>query len=168
MSPPFLTRTWSAMGQHFHALIAALMMSGATASRGFNKAQHASNSFSAFYLLCLHVVHNTYKKRDVTQSIHQTTVRNACALCANIITSTMTPLEPRLVQERPIEEHFSRLKAPYRGQPTLRDGLFSLARLNGRQAKQLEKETVDSLSAAQTAQCRKPLTEEPHQQTVHT
>ena len=168
MSPPFLTRTWSAMGQHFHALIAALMMSGATASRGFNKAQHASNSFSAFYLLCLHVVHNTYKKRDMTQSIHQTTVRNACALCANIITSTMTPLEPRLVQERPIEEHFSRLKAPYRGQPTLRDGLFSLARLNGRQAKQLEKETVDSLSAAQTAQCRKPLTEEPHQQTVHT
>ncbi|CAE7714428.1 FEN1 [Symbiodinium sp. CCMP2592] len=163
MSPPFLTRTWSALGQHFHALIAALMMSGATASRGFSKLQHASNSFSAFYLLCLHVVYNNHKKRDKSQSIHQTTVRNAGALCANIITSTMTSLEPKLVQERPVEEHFSRVKAPYRGQPTLRDGLFGLARLNGRQAKQLEKETADSLSAAQTVQCREPLTEENRQ-----
>ncbi|CAE7037389.1 FEN1, partial [Symbiodinium sp. CCMP2456] len=160
MSPPFLTRTWSAMGQHFHALIAALMMSGATASKGFAKVHHASNAFAAFYLLCLHVLYNVHKKRDRTQSIHQTTVRNACALCANIITCTMTPLEPKLIQERPVEEHFSKLKAPYRGQPTLRDALFSLARLNGRQAKQLEKETVDSLSAAPTVQCREPLTED--------
>ncbi|OLP82178.1 hypothetical protein AK812_SmicGene37191 [Symbiodinium microadriaticum] len=37
MSPPFLTRTWSEIGQHFHALIAALLMSGATASKGFTK-----------------------------------------------------------------------------------------------------------------------------------
>ena len=163
MSPPFLTRTWSGIGQHFHALIAALLMSGATASKGFTKVQHASNAFSAFYLLCLHVVYNVYKKRDRSQSLHQTTVRNACALCANIITSTMTPLEPKLVQERPVEEHFSRVKAPYRGQPTLRDALFGLARLNGRQAKQLEKETVESLSAAQTVQCREPLMEETQQ-----
>ncbi|OLP82172.1 hypothetical protein AK812_SmicGene37190 [Symbiodinium microadriaticum] len=99
------------------------------------------------------MVYNVYKKRDRTQSIHQTTVRNACAVCANIITSTMTHLEPKLAQERPVEEHFSRIKAPYRVQPTLRDALFCLAQLNGRQAKQLEKEAVDSLLAAQTFSC---------------
>ena len=107
------------------------------------------------------MVYNVYKKRDRTQSIHQTTVRNACAVCANIITSTMTHLEPKLAQERPVEEHFSRIKAPYRVQPTLRDALFCLAQLNGRQAKQLEKEAVDSLLAAQTFSAYQTLNPKP-------
>ena len=160
MSPPFLSRSWSGVGQHIHALIAALLASATTASLGFSKREHALNGLAAFYLLTLHVAYNESMGRGATETLHPTTVRNACSLAASIVACCQTPLEPRGVQEIAVEEHFSRIKAPFRGQPTLRDGQYGLVRVHAKQCKLLETETDETLSASQSCQCREPLSED--------
>ena len=158
LSPPFLSKSWSGIGQTSHGLIAALLASGTSASPGFSKAQMASNGLAAFYLLVLHVVYNESKKRPSAETLHITTLRNACALVSGIVTASMTGVEHRLVQERAIEEHFSRIKSPFRGHPTVRDGQQGLLCTHIKQSKLLEKETCESLSAPHTVQSREPLT----------
>ena len=159
LSPPFLSRSWTGFGQTVHGLIAALLASGTSASPGFSKAEMAENGFCAYFLLVLHVVHNTSKKRESWESLHVTTLRNSCALACGIVTACMTSAEHRLIQERSVEEHFSRIKAPFRGHPSVRDGQQGVLCVHAKQAKQLDKETCESLSVSHTVQDRQPLSE---------
>ena len=159
MSVPFLSRSWSGLGQTVHAVVAALLASGTSASPGFSKKQIASNAFSGFYLLLLHVVFNDSKGRDGSESMHMTTVRNATALTSCIVTACLTSLEHRCIQEKAVEEHFSRIKSPYRGHPSVKDGQLGILATHAKQAKKLEQETSESLGASKTCQSREALTE---------
>ena len=160
LSVPFLTRSWSGLGQIAYALVAALLASGTTASPGFSKRETAANAFSAFYLLLLHVVYNDQSKRDGTESIHITTLRNATALASCIITACMTSVEHRHIQEKTVEEHFSRIKSAYRGHPSVRDGQFGVLCTHAKQAKRLERETPETLGSSSSCQSREALTHE--------
>ncbi|CAE7249412.1 unnamed protein product [Symbiodinium sp. CCMP2456] len=82
------------------------------------------------------------------------------ALCSFAVVCCMTCSEPRFVQELAIENHFSRLKSMYRGQPSLKDFLHSCRSLSARQARQLDSLSVERLQDRAASFPRSPMPED--------
>ncbi|CAE7315496.1 unnamed protein product [Symbiodinium sp. CCMP2592] len=161
MSHVFMPLSFDALGAHVHGVYGALLASFTTASHAFSKHEHAVNAFSLYYGLLLHMMTNRARFGDDAglYSISTITLRNLCSLCAHGIQSTRIPgLEPRLVQELPIEHHFGRLKSHFRGQGSIRDAVHALRLEAGKQARRLEHVADPSeLDARTSAESREAL-----------
>ena len=122
-SPPYMAILFGTM---LMALLSGLLVSSTTGSLGYDLRDIALHAFVAYYLLVLRVAHNqqVFGREWRTYSLADVTIRNGCGLCHFIVMSTLEGLEPKLMQEIAIERHFSLLKQPFRGAPSLRDFMF--------------------------------------------
>ena len=101
------------------------------------------NLFSCFYLIVLGLAHakRRFGKDWESNFLALQTCRNLGALCAAGIAAQMVDnAEPACLQERPIEEHFGRVKSHYRGAPTIRDSIHGTFLQHLRQLNKLNKE----------------------------
>ena len=149
LSPPFMGRNWLSLGIHIHSLVAALISSATTASVGFSRRDVCLNGMCGMYLLILrHMDGHRQWKDHASRSrncLADVTVRNGIALC-HFFVVCKTGCEQRFVQELPIEHHFSRLKQPFRGQPSLKDFALGHRSLSSRQCRELEGMTEQAMT----------------------
>ena len=160
LTPPYLGRSCLLLGQHLAALVSALLASATTASPAFSKKEHCLNGMTAFYLLCLHTACNqaTYKDEWQKHSLSVPTLRNTMGLAGHAVHASMAGAEPRCIQELGIERYFSAIKAPYRGSPSVKDGVFGAARHQLQEVKELQAVSDASLAKAEPAHSeREPL-----------
>ena len=143
-SPPFLGKSWLSLGALVHASLGALICAATTASIGYNRHDLAHNAITALYLLLLHRSEASRQWLDYGErcrnSLSVTTLKNAVALMHfTVVCCLCSGAEPKLLQELGIEQHFGRLKAPFRGSPSLKDFLIGHRSLCARQVKQLNR-----------------------------
>ena len=163
LSPPFIGRSWSALACHVPALVAALFCSATSGSCGFTKAEICTNAFSAYHLVLLQRAHNWARRRELSESLATVTFRNVAMLCGHCVASSLCDVEPRHLTEIGIEQHFSRVKASFTGQPTLRDCQFGILKLHAKQAQELSRMSPEQIARAShhwTTQSRTPLNQE--------
>ena len=162
LSPPWIGEGWSSLGAHVMSLLAGLFVSATTGSVGYTKAEIAENAFSGYYFLLLIVAGNekrfgaAWKPRCLAEA----TVKNGCALAHYCVVSSLTGFEPRFLQEIGIERHFSALKMPFRGSPSLKDYLYGNMALNSRQARKLQGMSAQDLQKYNSTKDREPLSME--------
>ena len=116
-------------GAQIHGFIGALVAAVTSASPAFTKLQIAENALTLHYVIILHVCCNRARFSDEYASFTLAiqTVHNLSTLAAHAIASCSTSLEPRLLQELPIEKHFARIKQHCPGSPGIKDGLYGMA-----------------------------------------
>ena len=72
-------------------------------------------------------------------------------LAGHAVHASMAGAEPRCIQELGIERYFSAIKAPYRGSPSVKDGVFGAARHQLQEVKELQAVSDASLAKAEPA-----------------
>ena len=145
LAPNFCPRAWDSLGCHVHQLLGALFASITTASKGYSKQELASNAFSLYYLVMLHLCRNygRFREDGGRHSLSITTVRNIAYLASHCVSMTQSHHEHRQLQELAVEQHFSRIKGFFRGTPAVKDCLTGIALDAMQQLRELSKLPVD-------------------------
>lgn len=108
------------------------------------------NLFCAHYLLLLQTAHvkNKYGRSWRNHWLASTTIRNLAYHAAAGINLQLVPgVEAASCQELAIESHFSRIKASYRGMPTIKDMIYGTFLNHFQQKKALQQASFQKLTA---------------------
>ena len=155
------------LAHHVVQLLAGLLASISTASKGFSKKELATNGFTLYYLVALHLWYNRTRHGS---SWAKFSLEPGHRAQHGILGSTLHPCcdgasEPRQLQELAIESHFSRIKDGFRGTPAVKDGVRGIAVDGAKQLAELRarpdfsqeqtQQPREGLSRAELARCSK-------------
>ena len=128
-NPCFCTRSWLAMGVTFVHLLSALVSSASEGAAGIPPEVRISNAATAYYLLLMGLAQAklAFQQGWEKRYLPLQTVRNICwSLATMILIALHSPgIDPAKVQEKCVESWFGRCKAPYRGNPSIRDSIYA-------------------------------------------
>ncbi|CAE7658027.1 abcB2 [Symbiodinium sp. CCMP2456] len=121
--------TWLGDGARCMIFLASIMTSAILTRQ--TPAVTFANACCAYYLICLHVSENMrrFGGRHKDFSLPSITVRNLAQMLAHTMLACLThetgnAWDLSCRQERVCESHFSRIKRPYAGTPSIRDGVY--------------------------------------------
>ncbi len=82
---------------------------------------------------------SAWQKKWLKHWLPLSTWRNSCAVCAHGIIGLMgTTQDARFRTELPVEQFYSRIKAPFRGTPCVKDGIYGTVLDHQKQMKRLQ------------------------------
>ena len=150
-------RDWSAYGLAVACLVSALISAVGEASRGSSTAERFSNAAMGYFLVLFNTAaaQKTHNSQWESHFLHGTTVRNVAHYFGGVMLACGTDLIPdgSIFQEKVCEHHFSKLKGPWRGTPSLRECIYSTHQVhtaNSRQDLRLnDQEASPALAPAQ-------------------
>ena len=127
-NPGLLVGQWSDAGMSLAMLLDCLMMACWAGCGDSSPAEVCYNAFCCYYWVMLNVCQSRSTGSDF---LPLQTSRNICALCAHAILGACNWSEelrfaPNCREERVMEHFFSKCKAPYRGSPSLKDGVHGV------------------------------------------
>ncbi|CAE7454816.1 unnamed protein product, partial [Symbiodinium microadriaticum] len=161
LCPRFLDASWASCGCRAHILLGSIL------SSVWNAHLSPTDTFQAaslgYYLLLLHLSENKWRFGDSAESksLPPQTVQDCCVLCGHAMIAALSydPAEPwslKTRQEFISEIHFGRVKAPFRGAATVRDGLWGTLLHHWTQLRRVKREGAKAWPARSTANPLKP------------
>ncbi|CAE7906305.1 unnamed protein product [Symbiodinium sp. KB8] len=140
VNPRHLDDGWATGGLHVYMLLSALLSGCCEGANQLSKEIRFINATCAYALLLLGVW-NARKRFGQTWAswfIPMVSVRNLCQLAVQQMAACIakpadTAVLPGCFQEKQSEYHYSRLKMPYRGTPSVRDAIVGVQLLHCKQ-----------------------------------
>ena len=120
---------WSASGLGVATLVSALISSVGEGSAGSSCSERFSNAATGYFLVLINTAsaQRLYASAWQEHFLHGTTVRNVAHYMAGAMLACLTDLVPdgSIFAEKVCEHHFSKVKQPWRGTPSLRECIYS-------------------------------------------
>ena len=120
---------WSASGLGVATLVSALISSVGEGSAGSSCSERFSNAAMGYFLVLINTAsaQRLYASAWQEHFLHGTTVRNVAHYMAGAMLACLTDLVPdgSIFAEKVCEHHFSKVKQPWRGTPSLRECIYS-------------------------------------------
>lgn len=135
--PKFIPNTWDSHGVLFAQLMVSLTSSQWLCSASHRRIHVLENALTGFYwlLLTLWFAWRMGQSKWLDWFLHRITLRNTALLSAQLCTLGMDfpadlPWVPSKCQEWALETHFSKVKRPFTGTPSIKDAILSTQRLH--------------------------------------
>ncbi|CAE7200635.1 unnamed protein product [Symbiodinium sp. CCMP2592] len=128
-NPGYSQRSWLSCGVCFIQLLSALVSSASEGSAGIAPDVRVTNASIAYFVLLMGLAQSklSFQQGWELHFLPLQRIRNVCfSLVTMILVTVHSPgMDPSKVQEKCVESWFGRCKAAYRGNPSIRDSIYS-------------------------------------------